>query len=212
MWYCMIRQKISCTGSKIPLRFLFDACTYLSPVAQTRRSLEQCAWWWQFACISWRKPHEYYMSYVQEVFLAVLWQYRNGSVSSQFPVNKCVCFCNISQVESSSVQGQKYLRGFRHEVQASCRHQAHCLRRSRVCANGSKQAHVTNRNRSVSENQFSIPGRLIQVSTQQVNSIFCSDKNVLCNLLYICMMLCISRYVAVVLLLAVEEVPVFQSR
>ena len=33
---------------------------------------------------------------------------------------------------------RKCLRGFRYDVQASCRHQAHCLRRSRVWATGGK--------------------------------------------------------------------------
>ena len=51
-------------------------------------------------------------------------------------------------MKNISVQSRKYSRGFRHEVQASCRHQAHCLRRSRVCATDGKKAHALNRKRS----------------------------------------------------------------
>ena len=38
----------------------------------------------------------------------------------------------------SCAEDRKCLRGFRYDVQASCRHQAHCLRRSRVWATGGK--------------------------------------------------------------------------
>ena len=41
-------------------------------------------------------------------------------------------------------------RRFRHMICASWCHRTHCLRRSRVCVNGIKQAHESYRNRSVS--------------------------------------------------------------
>ncbi len=48
-------------------------------------------------------------------------------------------YCRRYQEEGHScAEDRKCLRGFRHDVQASCRHQAHCLRRSRVWATGGK--------------------------------------------------------------------------
>ena len=48
-------------------------------------------------------------------------------------------YCRRYQEEGHScAEDRKCLRGFRYDVQASCRHQAHCLRRRRVWATGGK--------------------------------------------------------------------------
>ena len=70
------------------------------------------------------------------------WLYYDNIVTVQYPHStlriNAFAFCDNITGGCISVQSRKYSRGFRHEVQASCRHQAHCLRRSRVCATDGK--------------------------------------------------------------------------